>query len=67
MSAYKQIIVFGVKVPNVLQLLCPFFPAKTSILHGDGAGGEAVNPFSPKLALSAGTTLNIYMVQYGLY
>lgn len=34
MSAYKQIIVCCVKVPSVLQLLCPFLPAKTSILHG---------------------------------
>jgi len=47
MSAYKQIIVCGVKLPKALQLLCPFLPAKTSILHGGGRG-VAVNPFFPQ-------------------
>ncbi len=50
MSTYKQIIVCGVKVPEILQLLCPFLRAKTAISHeplvGVGVGGgEAVNPF----------------------
>ncbi len=50
MSTYKQTIVCCVKVPKVLQLLCPFLRAKTAISYEPlvvGEGGWSSKSLSP--------------------